>query len=155
MIQPNAEVRRTNQLDFWTVSRTNSDGFLDREPIASERAAASCHIALIGDSFAAAEEVPIADKSHIRLEALAAQCCPSWTLPPRRLGSATPVSSTNCRCTTNLPAAKVPSPRMPISGMTPVETLLATSGRPKPCSNTSSETQRSVPNGRAALLFQI
>ncbi len=73
MIKPNAEVRATNRLDYWTVSRTNSDGFLDREPIPPERATASCHIALIGDSFVAAEEVPIADKSHLRLEALAAR----------------------------------------------------------------------------------
>ena len=73
MIKPNAEVRATNRLDYWTVSRTNSDGFLDREPIPLERATASCHIALIGDSFVAAEEVPIADKSHLRLEALAAR----------------------------------------------------------------------------------
>ena len=32
MLKPNAEIRDTNGLDFWTVSRTNSYGFLDREP---------------------------------------------------------------------------------------------------------------------------
>ena len=47
---PNAEARWTNGLDFWTESWTNSLGFLDREPIGIERAAASCHIAMIGDS---------------------------------------------------------------------------------------------------------
>ena len=86
MIQPNAEVRRTNQRDFWTVSRTNSWGFLDREPIAPERAAASCHIALIGDSFVAAKEVPIADKFHVRLEALAAGVLPELDVTTAAFG---------------------------------------------------------------------
>ena len=69
----NVEVRRTNRLDFWTESRTNSLGFLDREPIGIERAAASCHIAMIGDSYVEAFQVPIADKFHVRLEELAAE----------------------------------------------------------------------------------
>ena len=72
-LTPNAELRWTNRLDFWTESRTNSLGFLDREPIGLERAAASCHIAMIGDSYVEAREVPIADKFHIRLEELAAE----------------------------------------------------------------------------------
>ena len=70
---PNAEVRSTNRLDFWTESRTNSLGFVDREPIGIERAAASCHIAMIGDSYVEARQVPIADKFHVRLEELAAE----------------------------------------------------------------------------------
>ncbi len=70
---PNAEVRWTNRLEFWTESRTNSLGFLDREPIGLERAAASCHIAMIGDSYVEARQVPIADKFHVRLEELAAE----------------------------------------------------------------------------------
>ena len=70
---PNAEVRRTNRLDFWVESRTNSLGFLDREPVGIERAAASCHIAMIGDSYVEAIQVPIADKFHVRLEELAAE----------------------------------------------------------------------------------
>ncbi len=72
-LTPNAEVRWTNRLDFWTEQRTNSLGFLDREPIGLERAAASCHIAMIGDSFVDARQVPIADKFHVRLEELAAE----------------------------------------------------------------------------------
>ena len=48
---PNTELRFTNQLDFWNVSRTNSLGFLDREPPSPERAAATCHVSIIGDSF--------------------------------------------------------------------------------------------------------
>ncbi len=70
---PNAEVRWTNRLDFWTESRTNGLGFLDREPIGLERAAASCHVAMIGDSFVEARQVPIAEKFHVRLEELAAE----------------------------------------------------------------------------------
>ena len=70
---PNADVRSTNRLDFWTESRTNSLGFVDREPIGLERAAASCHIAMIGDSYVEARQVPIADKFQVRLEELAAE----------------------------------------------------------------------------------
>ena len=70
---PNAEVRWTNRLDFWTESRTNGLGFVDREPIGVERAAASCHVAMIGDSYVEAVQVPIADKFHVRLEELAAE----------------------------------------------------------------------------------
>ena len=70
---PNTEARWTNRLDFWTESRANSLGFLDREPIGLERAAASCHIAMIGDSYVEARHVSIADKFHVRLEELAAE----------------------------------------------------------------------------------
>ena len=86
MLKPNSEVRWTNRSDFWTVSHTNSWGFLDREPIRPERAASSCHIALIGDSFVAALEVPIADKSHVRLEALAAETLPELDVTTSAFG---------------------------------------------------------------------
>lgn len=86
MIKPNAEVRETNHFDFWTVSRTNSYGFPDREPIPPERATASCHIALIGDSFVAALEVPIADKVPVRLEALAARVLPELDVTASAFG---------------------------------------------------------------------
>ena len=76
MLEPNTEIRHTNDLDFWVVARTNSLGFPDREPPPPERAAASCHVAVIGDSFVAAIEVPIADKLQVRLEALAAVALP-------------------------------------------------------------------------------
>ena len=72
----NAEVRWTNGLDYWTVAETNSWGFLDREPESLERAAAGCHVAFVGDSFVEAVEVPIADKFHVRLEALASERLP-------------------------------------------------------------------------------
>ena len=84
--EPNAEVRWTNRLDFWTVSRTNSLGFLDREPISPERTAASCHITMIGDSFVAAWEVPIAEKFHLRLEDLAARELPDLDITTSAFG---------------------------------------------------------------------
>ena len=62
LYEPHAEVRYTNNLDFWTTQRANSLGFLDREPPDPERAAASCHVAVFGDSFVEASQVPIADK---------------------------------------------------------------------------------------------
>ena len=70
--EPNAELRYANwRDDFFVVSYTNSQGFLDREPVSPERAAAGCHIAFIGDSFVEAREVSIADKFHVRLEEIA------------------------------------------------------------------------------------
>ena len=68
---PNTEIRATNGLDFWNASRTNSLGFLDREPPTPERARATCHVSIIGDSFVEAREVPIEDKLQVRLEELA------------------------------------------------------------------------------------
>ncbi len=84
--KPHAEIRYTNRLDFWTVSRVNSLGFLDREPHSPERAAAGCHIAFIGDSFVEAMEVPIARKSHVRLEALAAAALPRLNVTTSAFG---------------------------------------------------------------------
>ena len=77
ILKPNAEIRSTNGLDFWTISRTYSLGFLDREPPTPEPAAASCHITMIGDSFVEAREVPIADKFHVRLEDWPLAICPA------------------------------------------------------------------------------
>ena len=75
-LAPNTEVRGTNGLDFWTRSRTNSLGFIDREPPSPKRASATCHIAVIGDSFVGARQVPIADKLQVRLEELAFSTLP-------------------------------------------------------------------------------
>ena len=77
-LKPHAEVRATNTLDFWTVERANSLGFLDREPPSPERAAASCHVAIVGDSFVEAYEVPVSDKAQVRLEQMAAEHLPGW-----------------------------------------------------------------------------
>ena len=73
---PDSEVRWTNGEDYWTVSRTNSWGFLDREPPSPERAAAGCHLTVIGDSFVEAKEVAMEDKFPALLEDLAARAFP-------------------------------------------------------------------------------
>ena len=86
MLRPDVEIRWTNRRDFWTVSRTNGWGFLDREPVSPERAAASCHVALIGDSFVAAPEVPVAEKVHVRLEELAARALPALDVTTSAFG---------------------------------------------------------------------
>ena len=79
-LKPQAEVRRTNTLDFWTVQRANSLGFLDREPPSPERAAASCHVAIVGDSYVEAREVPVSDKVQVQLEWMAAERLPGWNV---------------------------------------------------------------------------
>ena len=73
---PDSEVRWTNGEDYWTVSRTNSWGFLDREPPSPERAAAGCHLTVIGDSFVEAKEVAMEDKFPALLEGLASRAFP-------------------------------------------------------------------------------
>ena len=85
--KPNAELRYANwRDDNFVVSHTNSQGFLDREPVSAERAAASCHIAFIGDSFVEAMEVPIADKFHVRLEEMAARQLPHLNIAAQAYG---------------------------------------------------------------------
>ena len=76
ILKPNAEIRWTNRLDFWTISRTNSLGFLDCPPPPPERAPSGCHVTMIGDSFVDAAEVPIADKFHVRFEDLSSRHLP-------------------------------------------------------------------------------
>ena len=83
---PDTEIRHTNGLDFWNVSRTNSLGFLDREPTTPETAAATCHVAMIGDSLVDAQEVPIRDKFHVRLEELAASRLPHLNVTASAFG---------------------------------------------------------------------
>ena len=82
--EPYAEMRHTNNLDFWTVSRTNGLGFLDREP--QSAVALSCHVVVIGDSFVEAKEVAISDKLQIKLEELAAQTLPRLNVTTSAFG---------------------------------------------------------------------
>ena len=84
--QPGAAVRWTNGRDYWTTARANSLGFLAPEPPHPERAAAGCHIAIIGDSFVDAREVSIPDKMPAQLEQLAAQARPEWHLTTAAYG---------------------------------------------------------------------
>ena len=85
--EPNAELRNANwRDDNFVVSRVNSLGFLDREPVSPERAASGCHIAFIGDSFVEAREVRIADKFHVRLEEMAARELPHLSITTQAYG---------------------------------------------------------------------
>ena len=84
--EPWSESRWTNHRDYWIISRANSLGFLDREPISPERAAESCHVTIIGDSFVEAREVPISDKVQVRLEELAARELPDWDVTVSAFG---------------------------------------------------------------------
>ena len=84
--KPNTEMRHTNLQDFWTVAHTNSLGFLDREPPSPERAARGCHVAVIGDSYVEAKEVPIDAKFHVVLERLAASALPALKITTAAYG---------------------------------------------------------------------
>ena len=86
MLPPHREVRATDGLEFWTVSRTNGLGFLDREPPDPERAAESCHVTLIGDSFVEAPHVPISAKLQVRLEEMAAREAPALDVTTSAFG---------------------------------------------------------------------
>ena len=86
LLPPDREVRWTNGRDYWTVSRTNRWGFLDREPPSPERAAAGCHLTVIGDSFVEAKEVAMEDKFPAILEGLAARAFPARDLTVSAFG---------------------------------------------------------------------
>ena len=86
LLPPLTELRATNGVDFWNISRTNSLGFLNREPIDIDRAASSCHITVIGDSFVHANEVDLEDKLHIRLDDLAARELPALDVTTSAFG---------------------------------------------------------------------
>lgn len=86
LYEPNAEVRVTNGLDFWAVAQTNSLGFLDREPLSPQRATETCHVSVLGDSFVAAEQVPIPSKFHVLLERLADRKAPALHITTSAFG---------------------------------------------------------------------
>ena len=83
---PGQTKRLPNGLGEWVENRANRLGFLDREPPEPERAAKSCHIAIIGDSMVEASQVPIADKFQVRLESLAAQALPRMNVTTSAFG---------------------------------------------------------------------
>ena len=85
LYEPHTDVRIDGP-DYRTVTRANGLGFLDREPPDPARAAASCHVAVFGDSFVEAREVRIADKLHVRLEALAAAATPELDVTAQAWG---------------------------------------------------------------------
>lgn len=83
IFEPNAEVRWTNHLDFWVIEKTNSLGFIDREP---GKPSARCHIAFVGDSFIEAAQVKMDDKVQVVIEALAARERPELGLTAAGFG---------------------------------------------------------------------
>lgn len=83
---PGQTKRLQNGLGEWVENRANNLGFLDREPPEPERAAQSCHVAIIGDSMVEASQVPIADKFQVRLESLAAQALPRMNVTTSAFG---------------------------------------------------------------------
>lgn len=86
LYEPYTVVRYTNRIDFWTESKVNSFGFLDREPIAPKRADESCHIAIIGDSFVEAREVPLAKRLQVQLENTAKESLPELDVTASAFG---------------------------------------------------------------------
>jgi len=70
--EPNARVTLSNGLDFTTTETANEAGFLDRPLPPAAKPAGTCRVAILGDSFVEAAQVPIADKVQVRLAALAA-----------------------------------------------------------------------------------
>ena len=87
--EPNAELPYENwHEDNYVVSRVNSQGFLDRDPVSAERVAAGCHIAFIGDSYVEAREVAIADKFHVHMEEMAARELPHLGITTQAYGIA-------------------------------------------------------------------
>ena len=83
---PNAVIRATDRLDWWLVSRANSYGFMDRELPSPAESSATCHIAVIGDSFVEAKMVPIVDKLHVRLEDMAGSALPQLGITASAFG---------------------------------------------------------------------
>jgi hypothetical protein len=83
LFEPNTEVRWTNHLDFWVKEKTNSLGFLDREP---GKPSTKCHVAFVGDSFVEGAQVKISDKVQVAIEALAARERPELTLTAAGFG---------------------------------------------------------------------
>lgn len=86
LYMPNTDVIYTDRDEFWAVNRSNSLGFLDRAPPLPEEAAAGCHVAVIGDSFVEAVQVPIPEKVQVRLEELAARQLPELRISTSAYG---------------------------------------------------------------------
>ncbi|HEX6812022.1 MAG TPA: SGNH/GDSL hydrolase family protein [Planctomycetota bacterium] len=69
--QPDATIQRTDWRHFCVEQRTNSLGFLDRQPM-QDLPAGTRRVVVLGDSFVEAVQVPLAEKFHVVLERLLA-----------------------------------------------------------------------------------
>lgn len=91
---PGSEGRHTNMLDFWAVSRANRWGFFDRSPPPprgehdEQHRGRSCRVAVVGDSFVDAREVPISDKLQVRFEEMARSRLPALRVSASAYGHA-------------------------------------------------------------------
>ncbi|TCT06534.1 SGNH/GDSL hydrolase family protein [Aquabacter spiritensis] len=85
---PDTEQRYTNQLDFWTVQKSNPDGFLDLPVPPFDTVKDKCRIAFVGDSFVDAREVVIAQKMQTRLMELAPKDLPNVPISAAAFGFA-------------------------------------------------------------------
>ncbi len=74
---PGETVNWTNHLDYWTSTRVNSLGFLDREPPPIDNSSNTCRVAFIGDSMVEAAQVPIDDKMQVQFEKIANRASPN------------------------------------------------------------------------------
>ena len=86
LYEPSTELRFTNNMDFWTVQRTNRLGFLDREPVSPDLTAESCHITIIGDSFVVGTEVHIPEKLQTHLIEIATDEAPNMNVTTSAFG---------------------------------------------------------------------
>jgi hypothetical protein len=84
VFQPGSVVKHTNHMDFWTVGKANSLGFLDVEPPPVE--AGQCRVAFIGDSFVEAAQVEIPFKVQRLVEKTAAEKFPDWRVRTAAFG---------------------------------------------------------------------
>lgn len=66
---PGALVRFTNHVDFWTETRVNEIGFLDRPP-PGPKPPGTCRVLFLGDSFVEAAQVPVEQKVQVLIERL-------------------------------------------------------------------------------------
>ncbi|MGD2112598.1 MAG: hypothetical protein PVI50_04365, partial [Gammaproteobacteria bacterium] len=83
--QPGEVLQWTNGVDFWTRTRANALGFLDREPPAGP-APGGCRVLFIGDSFVEAAQVPIDNKFHVVFEQLAREQIPALDIETLAFG---------------------------------------------------------------------
>ena len=86
LFQRHTLVRATEGVEFWTESKVNSLGFLEREPLAPEEVAESCHIAIIGDSYVESREVQLANRFPVLLQQFAKEELPELDVTTSAFG---------------------------------------------------------------------
>lgn len=83
---PNSAVVLSNGLDYHVETLANEAGFLDRPLPPVEKAPGSCRIAVVGDSFVEAAQVPIEQKLQVQLERMAKARWPGRTFETMAVG---------------------------------------------------------------------